>query len=32
MKKGEIEKFGLVVDVGKLPGSKVLGEWEDTTG
>ncbi|MBA7628920.1 hypothetical protein ES703_36417 [subsurface metagenome] len=28
MKKGEIEKFGLVVDVGKLPGSKVLGENE----
>ncbi len=25
MKKEEIEKFGLVVDVEKLPGSKVLG-------
>lgn len=28
MKKEEIEKFGLVVDVEKLPGEKVLGENE----
>jgi len=28
MEKEEIEKFGLVVDVDKLPGAKVLGENE----